>query len=80
MTLLMAGLLLSSPAHAYIDPGTGSMILQGLLAGIAVAIGVARTYWQRIKGFFSGSSATEDVGVAAGPKTDGEDAKVQSEV
>ncbi|MFW5706276.1 MAG: hypothetical protein ACOC12_00015 [Bacteroidota bacterium] len=37
---------------AYIDPGTGSIILQaviGAIAGIAIA---ARIYWQRILRFF----------------------------
>jgi len=36
-------------AHAYIDPGTGSMMIQALLAAIAagaVAIGV---FWGRFK-------------------------------
>lgn len=52
--LMVAALLLhSAPSHAYLDPGTGSIILQGLLAGIAVALGVARAYWQRIKAFFA---------------------------
>ena len=39
-------------AQAYIDPGTGSLILQGLiaaLAGIAVTAGI---YWDRVKAFF----------------------------
>ena len=36
---LFIALLLSfsTTASAYLDPGTGSMILQGLIAGIAVA-------------------------------------------
>lgn len=43
----------SAPAHAYLDPGTGSMILQGLLAGIAGALVVGKLYWLRLKQFFS---------------------------
>ena len=35
----------------YIDPGSGSMFLQGLAAGIA-GIGVlAKVYWRRVKRF-----------------------------
>ena len=35
-------------AHAYLDPGTGSVILQGVLAAI-VAIGLtAKLYWHRL--------------------------------
>lgn len=43
----------ASPAHAYLDPGTGSIILQGLLAGIAAAMAAAGLYWARLKNFFS---------------------------
>ncbi|MDX1404899.1 MAG: hypothetical protein R3192_10185 [Woeseiaceae bacterium] len=50
-TVAILGLLISTPSHAYLDPGTGSIILQGLLAGIAVAIGVVRGYWQQLKLF-----------------------------
>lgn len=46
-------LLASSPCYAYLDPGTGSIILQSALAGIAVAIGFLRFYWDRFKAFLS---------------------------
>ena len=49
---------ISAPSHAYLDPGTGSIILQSLLAGIAVAMGVLRLYWHRLKTFISGLSET----------------------
>ncbi len=42
-----------SPAYAYLDAGTGSLIVQGiigLIAGITVSVGI---YWNRIKLFFS---------------------------
>lgn len=51
----------SHSAHAYLDPGTGSILLQSLLAGVAVAIGVVRAYWYRIKSFFgAGPRSAED--------------------
>lgn len=57
-------LLVAKPAHAYLDPGTGSMLIQGLLAGVAAAsVGIA-SYWSRIKGFFSrdkASGTTEEI-------------------
>jgi hypothetical protein len=47
------GLLLLAPvAEAYLDPGTGSLILSaivGLLATIGLAI---KTWWYRIRSFF----------------------------
>jgi hypothetical protein len=46
---LLAG---TGPAHAYLDPTTGSILLQGLLAGIAGVVVVLRLYWARLKAFF----------------------------
>ena len=48
---ILAILLLSSaqPAFAYLDPGTGSMLLQVILGGIA-AVGVAlKLFWHKIR-------------------------------
>lgn len=40
---------MAGQAHAYLDPGSGSMLLQVILGGIA-AIGVAlKLYWHRLK-------------------------------
>lgn len=39
----------SADVEAYLDPGTGSMLLQVILGGVA-AVGVAlKLYWHRIK-------------------------------
>jgi hypothetical protein len=39
--------LAAAPAHAYLDPGTGSMILQVLLGGIAGVALAGKFYWRR---------------------------------
>jgi hypothetical protein len=52
--VLAALLLLASPAYAYIDAGTGSMILQVLLGGLAGVAVAWRLFWHRIKDFFGG--------------------------
>lgn len=44
--------VVASPAYAYLDPGTGSMILQGLIGGIAAGAAVISIYFQKIKAFF----------------------------
>jgi hypothetical protein len=36
-------------AYAYLDPGTGSFVLQMLLGGIAGAMVVARLWWEKVK-------------------------------
>jgi hypothetical protein len=37
---------------AYLDPGSGSFLLQLLLAGILGGLFVVKMSWSRIKGFF----------------------------
>ena len=37
----------ASPAHAYLDPGTGSMILQVLAGGAAGLALAGKLYWHR---------------------------------
>jgi|GEM_PF-3517248 len=48
---------LSSPALAYLDGATGSMILQVAIGGIATAMFYARLYSGKIKNFFRPGSA-----------------------
>jgi hypothetical protein len=56
MTLMAS----TSPALAYLDPGTGSILLQMLLGGVAGGLVVARLYWARIKGWFSPGKPPSD--------------------
>lgn len=48
-------ILMTGTAHAYVDPGTGSYLLQILIAGILGAAFALKLYWTRIKNFLSGS-------------------------
>lgn len=43
---------LAQPAFAYLDPGTGSIILQGIIAGVAMAWLAMKGYYYKILGFF----------------------------
>jgi hypothetical protein len=46
------------PSIAYIDPGSGSAIMSAII-GIFVAAGLAiKTYWYKIKSFFSRKKTT----------------------
>jgi len=42
-----------SDAQAYLDGGTGSMILQLLLGGLVGLGAVIKLYWYKFKAFFS---------------------------
>ncbi len=60
MGIILVMCLLPAPAMAYIDPGTGSFILQGILAAI-VGVGVIlKIYWRRLMTFFGRSSTADD--------------------
>ena len=62
-TVFLLAVLLSANANAYIDPGTGSALIQGLIAALA-AIGVTlKLYWYKILRFFR--RRTGDVDLAA---------------
>ena len=50
---LMLVLLCSPPAYAYLDPGTLSMVGQGLVAGIAGLLVFLKTNWVRIRSLFT---------------------------
>ncbi len=47
-------LLVAKPAYAYLDPGTGSMILQLLLGGVAGALVIGKLYFRKIQSFVAG--------------------------
>lgn len=56
---LCVALLFPSDAYAYLDPGSGSLIFQTIVATLAgVAYGV-RLYWSRIRGWFGGAPAAD---------------------
>ena len=65
--ILLAGVV-STPAHAYLDPSTGSMIITaivGLFASLALAI---RTYWYKLKSLFRGKDSPEESQTEAEPE------------
>jgi hypothetical protein len=45
-SFILAGI--SGTAYGYIDPGVGSMLVQGILAGGAGALFFIRLFWGRI--------------------------------
>lgn len=43
---------LANPAYGYLDPGTGSVILQGVLGALAAVAVIIKLYWHRLLKFF----------------------------
>ncbi len=52
LLVLLGWLLLEAPVDAYLDPGSGSMLLQILLGGFAAIGVVAKLYWHRVTSLF----------------------------
>lgn len=62
--VVVAAWHLSTPLYAYLDPGTGNALLQGIIGGLAVASGFIAYQWRRIRLLFSRRDAD------AAPHTD----------
>lgn len=46
--------VLPNQAYAYLDPGTGSVILQVVAAAVLGALFTIKMYWRKVKMFFQG--------------------------
>ena len=58
--VLVACLSIATPAYAYLDPGTGSMLISAVL-GVAAALALAvKMFWYRVIGFFRGKRPAAD--------------------
>lgn len=40
------------PAYAYLDPGTGSLIIQGIIGAFALAAATVTGWWYKVRSFF----------------------------
>jgi uncharacterized membrane-anchored protein YitT (DUF2179 family) len=61
MLLLAVALWFGSTgaAHAYLDPGTGSILLQAIIGGVASGLFITRIYWRKIKSFLGGGQGDD---------------------
>ena len=59
LVLLAAGLW-PATAHAYIDPGTGSFVIQGIIAAVVGAGFAIKVFWHRIVSALTGKSPAEN--------------------
>lgn len=50
--VIVMSLTFAVPAYAYLDPGSGSIILQGIIAAIAGGLAAAKLYWSKLKNFY----------------------------
>jgi hypothetical protein len=50
--IILSFLFFPTKAFAYIDPGTVSIILQGLIGALAATIVTLKIYWYKVSKFF----------------------------
>ena len=61
VVLALVCLAFPRPAYAYLDPGTGSYILQMILAALLGAAFAVKLFWKNIKTFFKNLFSGEEV-------------------
>ena len=60
LAIMIATVILSEPAYAYLDPGTGSMVVQILVACFATVVIFFKSIWQGITQFFGKKPKVEE--------------------
>lgn len=58
VVLLLTAALTAAPAQAYVDPGTGGMLVQLLTGGVAGVLVLIRLFWSRIISIFRRGDST----------------------
>jgi len=59
--VVIAFMSFTTSSQAYLDPGTGSIILQAILGFIAAGIATLSLYYNKVKSFFSRKSKKEEL-------------------
>ena len=58
--LLIYNIFIATNAYAYLDPGTGSIILQAILGAIAAGFSYCMFYWNKVKNFFKKNNSKKE--------------------
>jgi hypothetical protein len=70
VVVTVLALLVTRPAYAYLDPGTGSVLMQGLVAALAVVSAAVAAFWTRLRQLLSGRGKGIDRSVDRGDRDD----------
>ena len=54
VALIGSALIFPGKSYAYLDPGSGSYILQLIIAGLVASSFAVKTFWKTVKDFFTG--------------------------
>ena len=64
ISLVLIGTMLfveSRQAYAYLDPGTGSLLIQMLIGGVIAGMYTIKLYWYQLKSFIRRKLGKEDI-------------------
>ena len=61
----LLNLCITPCAHAYLDAGTGSMLIQGLFGAIVAGMVIIKGYWSKIKSWCSSTFSSKSAPPAA---------------
>ena len=61
LTILVLLMSVSTSANAYLDPGTGSMILQAVIASVALGLITIKAWWYRLAGLFQKKQDKQEI-------------------
>jgi hypothetical protein len=64
IVLMVAFVSIAGPAHAYLDPGTGSMLLSALIGVVAAVALALKMFWYQLAGWVRGSKRGSQSGAA----------------
>lgn len=70
------GLVATTPAYAYLDPGSGSMLLQLLLGGVAGVAVIMKLYWYRVLTFMGIRKEQQEL-TADSPPAEAEEQRIE---
>lgn len=59
VAMIIGAAKVRDPVFAYLDPGTGSIVIQAVVAGFVGALALCRLYWSRLKGLFRRTSTKD---------------------
>jgi uncharacterized membrane protein YedE/YeeE len=70
ITLLAALICWTPHAMAYIDPGSGSAIMSAVIGVFVATYMMLKTYWFKIKAFFTSTEKKQESDTTANPESD----------
>ena len=73
--VLILTILLIEPrqAYAYLDPGTGSLLIQMLIGGVVAALYTIKMYWYKIKSSIKNIFSQDDKQLSDQPNNNVDD-------